>query len=456
MWCGSCYTPHPLDHFHVFTPKDESGFEWRRNPEDALRYRMARDGDHLVTPFQCHLCHFRAITGRVPDDKNLQDSRLMCCLIRANLDAFWGRETGTVEGNRRHLDQLIKLWAEVGMAPTGLPSLGPYPRKDVFGMHVAVAMLLKSAKPGKYDKNYTQFETMRKLRAAFSNLYHASVESSMTSLTLGRDTAKSYLTTCPTQSMWFERFAKGCLKRMGQEVRQDLAVSIHLMLAFQDLIESQWAAATEPSRIDIAFIGAFVLIAFAGSFRGHEVFLVDTFGLLKYAAEERWERGVKFVIIPLLGKYKTEDAERYHLTPLAATTSSGLQVELWTHRLAWAKRKQGLSHGPAFSDAAGQPLSSRWLEVEILDRFYSIQTAKPHIIPPDVQVYEEYGISRSFRRGSTTEARNKRVDEADIDLMNRWRNFENAKGKKPRMRMQDHYSDIAQSVPSLLRYSQAL
>lgn len=94
--------------------------------------------------------------------------------------------------------------------------------------------------------------------------------------------------------------------------------------------------------------------------------------------------------------------------------------------------------------------------MEILDRFSLIQTQKPHIIPPDLQVYEEYGISRSFRRGATTEARNKRVSEEDINLMNRWRSFENAKGRRPRMNMQDHYSDIVQMIPSLLRFSQAL
>jgi hypothetical protein len=94
-------------------------------------------------------------------------------------------------------------------------------------------MLVKSTQPGKHDPRYTQFETLRKLRAAYSNYYHASVISAETSMTLGRDTAKATLTTCPTQNMWFERFTKGCLKRMGQEVRQDLATSIHLMHALQ-------------------------------------------------------------------------------------------------------------------------------------------------------------------------------------------------------------------------------
>ncbi len=55
-----------------------------------------------------------------------------------------------------------------------------------------------------------------------------------------------------------------------------------------------------------------------------------------------------------------------------------------------------------------------------------------------------------------TEARNQRVSESDIDMMSRWRNAENARGKKPHMRVQDHYSDIKLMVLSLLRFFQAL
>jgi len=198
---------------------------------------------------------------------------------------------------------------------------------------------------------------------------------------------------------------------MGQEVRQDLAVSIEVMLAFQIEMERDWQEEkTIEKRIQLAMIGAYALIAFGGSFRGHEVFLVDTFGLVKYASQRLSEKGMEFVMIPLLGRYKTENAERYHLTPLALRSKSGLEFGRWVSRLADAK----------------------------------------------MQVYEEFGISRSFRRGATTEARNQQVPESDINLMNRWRNFEKAGGKRPRMRMQDHYSDISLMIPSLLRFSKAL
>jgi hypothetical protein len=113
-------------------------------------------------------------------------------------------------------------------------------------------------------------------------------------------------------------------------------------------------------------------------------------------------------------------------------------------------------HGPAFSDRHGKVLSSHWLEMEILDRLQEIQNRDNDLIPKEVNVHEEYGLARSFWRGATTQARNAGVAENDINVMNQWRSSEQAKGYKPRAKMQDHYSDIRQMVPTLLRFSQAL
>jgi hypothetical protein len=216
----------------------------------------------------------------------------------------------------------------------------------------------------------------------------------MQMMTLGRDSAKTFLSTCPTNSVWFERFAKGCLKRMGQDVRQDLAVSAKLVLKFIQLLEEEWVLAPKPLKGNLTLIGAYVCVAFGGSFRGHEVFLVDLYGLLKYSVLNLESEGTPYVIIPLLGRFKTEDGERYHLTPLAYTTASGIPIGKWIKRLAELKREQGLSHGPAFSDRFGRRISPQWLEMEILDRFQIIQSSHPQLIPAEVNVHEEYGISR--------------------------------------------------------------
>jgi hypothetical protein len=113
-------------------------------------------------------------------------------------------------------------------------------------------------------------------------------------------------------------------------------------------------------------------------------------------------------------------------------------------------------HGPAFSDRHGKVLSSHWLEMEILDRLQEIQNRDNDLIPKEVNVHEEYGLARSFWRGATTQARNAGVAENDINVMKRRRSSEQAKGYKLRAKMQDHYSDIRQMVPTLLRFSQAL
>lgn len=48
------------------------------------------------------------------------------------------------------------------------------------------------------------------------------------------------------------------------------------------------------------------------------------------------------------------------------------------------------------------------------------------------------------------------VNSEDIDLANRWRNFESAKGCRPHMAMRDHYSDIRLLIPALLHFSESL
>jgi hypothetical protein len=107
------------------------------------------------------------------------------------------------------------------------------------------------------------------------------------------------------------------------------------MLALQEELEREWRESLPMKRrIQLAMIGAYALIAYGGSFRGHEVFLVDTFGLVKYARQKLVERGLPFVMVPLLGRYKTENADRYHLTPLALRSASGLEFGRWVSRLA--------------------------------------------------------------------------------------------------------------------------
>jgi hypothetical protein len=455
VWCGSCYTPHPLDRFHRFIPVDEAGFEWRP-ASDQLRHMQAHDGSHLIVPFQCDLCMFRNLTGRNPLLDTPSDDLLLCCIRRVNLDAVWGREPATAEATLRAAKQLVLLWDKVGISqPFMLPARGPFPVGDSFGVGVAIAMVLKSLEPGRYA-THQQFETIRKLRAGFSNLYMSSVAGAATLRTVGTDRAKHHLTDSPTQSLWFERFSHGCLLRMGQEVRQDWALPLEVVHALMAQLEREWVEATTPDeRILVASIGAYSVIAFCGSFRGAEVFLVDLHGLRKYLLELE-PPGTDCVIVPLLGRFKGETGDKYHLTPLAAMTSSGLKVKEWVKRLVYVREAQNRFRGPAFCDAKGEIAKSTDYEMAIMDRLVGIQEAAPHLIPRDIDIYEHFGISRSFRRGATSTARVRGVTDRQVDMINRWRSFENSKGRRPQLSMHDHYSDIRIMIPELVMFSKAL
>jgi hypothetical protein len=239
---------------------------------------------------------------------------------------------------------------------------------------------------------------------------------------------------------------------MGQDIRQDRAISLNVMHALMDHLEGEWGSTADfNTRFHVASLGAYSVIAFCGSFRGLEVFLTDLYGLRKYLDSPRQAQELPHVIIPLLGRLKNENGEKYHLTPLCSVTSSGLQVETWVHRLVQCQAHFGRVQGPAFTTLAGTPAYTSTFEMDILDRFHAIEAWRPDLITPDVQVYEEYGLSRSFRRGSTSEARAWNVDDRDVRLINRWPSFDEGRGQRPRLNMQDHYSDIRLLIQWALR-----
>jgi hypothetical protein len=157
---------------------------------------------------------------------------------------------------------MVQQWQKVGLT-LQFPSLSPFPVCNSLGMGVAVAMLLKSLEPGRYSARYQQFATVRKLRAGFSNIYMASEEGASCLRTVGGDKAKHQLTYSPTQSLWFERFSQGCVRCMGQGVRQDWAIPLPVMHGLMEVLEDEWLKSPDcVVREQVASLGAFAVIAF--------------------------------------------------------------------------------------------------------------------------------------------------------------------------------------------------
>ena len=264
---------------------------------------------------------------------------------------------------------------------------------------------------------------------------------------IGRAIGHIYFTKCPIQSLWFGRFVQGYLKRMGQVIKKDIGISIEVLHEMLHLIKEDLKSTQGLEKYMLVMTGAFVCICFCGSFQGHEVLLVDLTGLIQYNKKLKSAGKTQYVIIPFLGRFKGETGEKYHLTPLAAITKTVIKVQFWVQLLMSIHHLLHRNIGPTFCDRMGIKLSSKDIWQCVSKYLMKIQDARPDLIGTDVNVQEEYDISRSFRRGATTHAKNQKVSKMDIDAANRWRNVENAQWRKISQPMRDHYSEVSQMVP---------
>ena len=75
--------------------------------------------------------------------------------------------------------------------------------------------------------------------------------------------------------------------------------------------------------------------------------MANLFGINKY-----WDAGglsnKPHVVIALLGQFKGETGEWYHLLPLLAKTSSGLELCKWVGQLILEYGKSNIINGPMF------------------------------------------------------------------------------------------------------------
>lgn len=322
---------------------------------------------------------------------------------------------------------MVQLWDTVNILPT-LPAIGPILVEDLFGAGVAITMVLKSLEPGRY-RDHQQFEAIRKLRVGFVNMYMSLQEGSACPRTVGGEKVKQFLTDSPTQSLWFERFCQGCLRCMGQEVHQDWAIPLTVIHALLEHIDKEWLDTTDPeTRILVTSVGAYAIIAFCGSFQGSEIFLADLHGLRKYLAEHPRDPNAVCMIILLLGRFKGETGENYHLTPITAVTLTGLKVQEWGKRLVFVPEMQGRFRVLAFCSTGGNIAKSKTYELALMDRLFIIQEFLPNLLPTDVDICKELGISRSFRSGATSTAWVRGVTDRQVEMINRWRSFKNSKG----------------------------
>lgn len=408
----------------------------------------------MITPFQCDLCHFRNIYNRDPSKDILGDLRALTAIRRAILDSFWGRSENTVSTNKAAVKKIVDISiGNYGMAGV-LPKMGPHPLEDEWGMGIALVVLRKSLDKGKHAE-FVQYDTARRMRSAYSNVWGASIHA-MTDGVMARDTMKTFLTHCPTYSLWFERFMRGMHSRMGDDHRPDLAFSKPVMHELMNLLNEDYLETETSSRKRyIARMGLLLLSTYLGGLRGEEVPRI----VLKYFIELNMESlkcNIPHCVLPLYGRFKNNsNIPRCYLFRICRRSKSGFDMEKWVLRVI--KEEKSASNLFLFSDKLGRKESvGKTYERYLFSLLKEIQDKTTGLIPTKLDVEEAYGISRSGRRGGTTNAQNAPNEECndnDIERNNRWRTEEKAGNKKPSLSMIQLYTDSLYSLQADLRFS---
>ena len=128
----------------------------------------ARNGDHLLVPYECPLCVFRILKGCSPSTNSQADSLLLDCIQRSILDAFWLRSSLAVKGYAWQARKLLHFSDTLGLdGPFKHMRLTPW--RDHAGYEVAVAMLMYSRRKGKHSQHQMQFDTVRSFRTIYGN-----------------------------------------------------------------------------------------------------------------------------------------------------------------------------------------------------------------------------------------------------------------------------------------------
>jgi len=139
VWHAACYKQYRLDKFPVLKASDldddmvdPEDFE---EEEDQLRFTEARDGDHLIVPFQCDPCHFFNMRKCYPIPTP-QDNMFLLCICQALLDSLWSRERSTISKNLTEFRLFSTILESLGET-NPFPPRGPFPPADLDGMEVA-------------------------------------------------------------------------------------------------------------------------------------------------------------------------------------------------------------------------------------------------------------------------------------------------------------------------------
>ena len=164
------------------------------------------------------------------------------------------------------------------------------------------------------------------MRSAYLNIWHSSKHTLTTSV-MARDLKKMFENSCPSYSLWFERFVQGMHKRMGDESHQDQAITLEVIHRLIEDLEKDYRDNAEiDKREHIANLTIFVLAVFMATRRGEELFKLNLGETRKFFLESTVNTKQLHIVLPLRGRFKGETGESFYFVTVTSKSDSGLQI----------------------------------------------------------------------------------------------------------------------------------
>ncbi len=338
---------------------------------------------------------------------------------------------------------------------TILPVLGTPTVGDRVGLGVALTMLLALLRLGRHGSN-EQFDTIRKTQTWYANAYDAGENFSCKTV-VGLDQKKQYISTGHTFGKWFARFMRGARLRMGVVRRQNEALMSKLVLGVCTEAEKAWVQArSDFRRMEMEDAVCFMLIAFGAGLRGEEVPLVSLEGLLNFWEETREaEEDDRYIMVTLSGRFKGEIDSRWHMVPISDKTQSRIPFRLWMERIMFRRVNcQHRTKGWLFETGTGTRAKFGKYNPMFRTLVSQARITNSRLVPQSIEA-EDFSLWRSPRRGAVLETTQRGVDSKVMELINRWRTKEAAKGSVPNLPMWQVYTEVKSTLPTMLEYSRA-
>jgi len=204
-------------------------------------------------------------------------------------------------------------------------------------------------------------------------------------------------------------------------------------------------------------MGVWIIGGFCTGLRGEEIPLIDLAGTRNSVEEgmgpDKPDPHFKFVII---GRTKgvQQDGHKFAIPCVATTQGTGLRPGIWIQRLLQVLQECKRTNGKLFVRAL-KPAKMMEFENDFFEVLEKVQSSTD-LIPQSVEIRDEYGLSRSSRRGVTAHARNLRIGEDLLKAINRWGKEANTLTGVPRMDMPDTYTTLRSILPLVLEFSRSL